>query len=85
MKTQSRDTRPEVEEIQISLIRKASIAKRIGVVRSLSETTIRLSRRAIARANPELNDRNLDLKFVEYHYGKTLANNLREYLDKKSL
>ena len=85
MKTQSRDTRPEIEEIQISLIRNASIARKVSVVRSLSETTMRLSRKAIARANPGLNDRELDLKFVEYHYGKALANNLREYMDRKAL
>ncbi len=52
MKTQSIDTHPEIEKVQISLIRKASIAKRLSTIQSLSQSVILLSRRAIKRANP---------------------------------
>ena len=85
MKTQSPDTNEKMEALQISLIRGASIAQRISLVRSLSKSTMLLSRRAIRRANPDLDKRELDLKFVEYHYGKELADRLRKYLDRKSL
>ena len=85
MITQSPDTHPKIEELLISLIRNTSTAKRISRVRSLSESTIGLSRRAIKRANPDLNKKELNLKFVSYHYGKNLAGLLREYLDKRSL
>ena len=85
MITQSPDTHPRMEELQVLLIRSASTAKRISRVRSLSETTIRLSRRAIKRANPDLNERELNLKFVSYHYGENLADLLHEYMDKRSL
>ena len=85
MITQSSDTHPKMEELQVLLIRNASTAKRISRVRSLSESTIRLSRRAIKRANPDLNERELNLKFVSYHYGENLADLLHEYMDKRSL
>jgi hypothetical protein len=70
----------EVEKVQISLIRQASIAKRATRMRSLSETTIKLSRRAIARTNPGLTELELNLIFIATHYGKDLADRLKEYL-----
>jgi len=85
MITQSFDTCLSAEEVQISLIRQASIAKRISRVRSLSQTTIQLSRRAISRANPGLSERELNLAFVAYHYGDDLAKRLREYMERKKL
>jgi hypothetical protein len=85
MITQSLDTHPKIEELQIALIRSSSIAKRISIVRSLSESTIQLSRRAIMRANPHVDKKELDLKFISYHYGEKLAGLLREYLKTKSL
>ena len=77
------DTKPEVEDIQISLIRKSSIAKRISALRSLSQTVVLLSRRAIMRANPDLNERELKSKIIEYHYGRELADRLRRYLKER--
>ena len=85
MITQSSDTHPRMEELQVLLIRSASTARRISSVRSLSGSAIRLSRRAIKRANPDLNEKELNLKFVSYHYGENLAALLREYMDKRSL
>lgn len=74
------DTNPEVEDVQISIIRKSSIAKRILALRSLSQTVILLSRRAIMRANPDLNERDLKIKIIEYQYGKELADRLLRHL-----
>jgi hypothetical protein len=85
MKTQSSDTHPEIEKVLISLIQNLSTAKKISSVRSLSESTIKLSRRAITRANPNLNRRELNFKFVSYHYGEKLSELLREYMEGKSL
>lgn len=80
MATQSVDTNAEVERFQISLLRKASVAKRFALMQSLTSTTIQLSKRAIARANPGLSKRELDLLFVKYNYGDKLAEKLRDYL-----
>jgi len=81
MKTQSFDTCAGAEELQLSLIREASIAKRISIVRSLSQTVMYLSRRAISRSNPEISEQDSDLLFVAYHYGDSLAARLRKYLE----
>ncbi|MBT4286788.1 MAG: hypothetical protein HOD92_05570 [Deltaproteobacteria bacterium] len=77
---QSLDTSLEAEEAQLALIREASIAKRIALVRSLSQTMIQLARRAIKRMNPELNDQEINLIFIENHYGQKLAKDLQEFL-----
>jgi len=84
MITQLSDTDKRVEDLQISLIRKSRIAKRISILRSLSKTVILLSQRAISRANPGLSDQEMyqemRCKLVAYHYGEELADRFRNYL-----
>ncbi len=80
MVLQSADTNPEVEKRRIALIRRATVAERIARLRSLSATTARLSRRAIARANPDTGERERAVLFVSLHYGRDLANLFRAYL-----
>lgn len=81
MTVQAIDTQPQAEEIQLMLLRQASIAKRVAVMRSLSRTTIQLSRRAIHRANPHYTPLEVNLAFVAYHYGEEMAQRLRRYLE----
>lgn len=78
MKTQFVDTNPKIEEIQISLLRKASSSKKLSLVRSLSKTVILLSRRAIARANPQLDEEQIRFLFIELQYGKNLADRFKK-------
>ena len=78
------DTHPDAEQVQISLLRQASAAERISRACSLSETVIQLSHRAIRRANPELNEQELNLLFIAYYYGKDLSDHLRRYLNRKA-
>ena len=85
MISQSPDTAPQAERVQIELIRKSSVCKRISKVRSLSQTTLYLSRRAIQRANPSLSEREVDLVFVSNHYGEKLAKCLRLYMRREQL
>lgn len=81
MTSQSPDTAAQAEKVQIELIRKASVSRRISKVRSLSQTVMYLSRRAIQRANPFLSEREADLAFVANHYGQNLAERLRLYTE----
>ena len=74
------DTHPEMEKVQISLLRELSVARKIAIVCSLSETVIKLSRRAISRANPDLNDHEINCKFIALHYGSELADRFNEYM-----
>lgn len=76
------DTAPEAAKVQIELLRKATIAERIAKARSLTAMTIGLSRRAIQRAHADWSPEEVDVKFVELHYGKELAAGLRKYLRK---
>jgi len=77
------DTSPDAERVQIELLRKLTVAERFAKVRALTARTVGLSKRAIARANPDLGPEDLKLKFIELHYGKELAQRVREYLSNR--
>lgn len=83
MTTQSSDTNNKSEKMLISLLREKSAAKKFALIRSLSQSTIQLSKRAIARANEGINDDQLNILFIDLHYGKELANQFKRRLDEK--
>ena len=68
------------DEMQVELMRRASPRARAAMALRLSDETIALSKRAIARAFPELDATHRDLKFVELHYGAGLARKLEAWL-----
>jgi hypothetical protein len=77
------DTHPDAERVQIELVRQMTDAQRITRWRSLTAVAIGLSRQAIARANPQLNEHEVKLLWVEHAYGKGLATDLRRYLESR--
>ncbi len=77
------DTHPEAERVQIELLRRMSVSQRIASMRSLTAMAIMLSRRAIAEAHPQLATEEVDVKWVEVHYGRDLATGLRDYLSRR--
>lgn len=81
MVTQSLDTSPHIEAVLVRLVRKAGPAEKMSQVRSLSQTVMQLSKRAIARRNKHLSEQEVNLMFVSLHYGKELADHLRNYLN----
>ena len=84
MRTLHTDTRPKAEKVLITLLRKSNTAKKFAQIRSLSQTAMLLSRRAIARANPNLKEKQINLHFISLHYGKDLEQRVASYIDKKS-
>jgi len=82
MKMQSIDTNPETERVLISLIRREDLSKKLSHILSLSQTTIQLSKRAISRANKNLDLNQIKLLFIKYHYGTELADKVKKYIDK---
>ena len=80
MPTRTSDTNPKTEEILISLIRGKSISERLAQLASLTSLTLHLSKRAIKRANPKMNKRELDLLFIKYHHGENFCDKVNEYL-----
>jgi len=77
------DTSAEAHRVQIELLRKATVAERVAKARSLTTMAVGLSRRAIAQAHPHWTLREVELKFVELHYGKKLAAELRDCLEEQ--
>ena len=77
------DTSAEAERVQIDLIRAAPVSRRLGMAWSLSATVIGAARRALVRAQPHASAEEIDLRFVEIHYGPTLADALRADLTRR--
>lgn len=74
------DTAPHMAELQKLMLRQASLAERFARVRSLTISTIQLSRRAIARNHPNLQDAELNSLFIAHHYGSDLARAYDQFL-----
>jgi hypothetical protein len=77
------DTHPEVAELQIEMLGKATVAQRIQMMRSLTKMAVRNSKRAIERARPEMTPRERDLFFIELNYGRELADRVRAYWENR--
>ncbi len=77
----AQDTHPQIEKMQIALLKKQSIAQKFAQVCSLTQTTVQLSKRAIARRNPTLDDKEINLLFIKLLYGKDLADRVAEYMN----
>jgi hypothetical protein len=74
------DTSVEAERVQVDLIRAAPVARRLHLAWSLSATVISAARQALLRARPHAASQEIDLRFVELHYGPDLAAALRAEL-----
>jgi hypothetical protein len=78
------DTDPEIDNVQIQLLRKLSNAQRLKKARELSHGVLKLSKRALRRSNPDLSDLELKILFVSLNYGKELAEGVRQKLAENS-
>lgn len=76
MKTQSPDTQPEAERVQIALLRQATGARRFALARSLTRTTLQVARRAMRGARPGADETQVLLACVAIHYSPSLADRL---------
>lgn len=74
------DTDPDAYELQFALLRRVPLARRVQIALGLSDTVIRLSRRALRRANPSASQEEIDLRLVGARYGDELARAVRANL-----
>ena len=74
------DTDPEAARVQLELLRRATPARRLALALSLSRSVLELSREGIARREPGASAQEVGLQFVELHYGRGLAAELRAEL-----
>jgi hypothetical protein len=77
------DTSPEAERVQIELLRRAGPEGRFRKMASLTHSVLTLSKRAIARQNPNLSALEQGMIFVKFHYGAELESRVREFLRKR--
>ena len=54
-------------------------------MRSLSAEVIEMSRRAIRKIHPDWSERDVLLEWAAVHYGRDLADKLRDYLTEREL
>jgi hypothetical protein len=73
------DTSREAEQIQRELLSEKSPAERLMLAARLSHEVIQASKRAIARVHPEFTPRQVGHMFIELHYGRELADAVRQY------
>lgn len=67
------DTDDAAARVQLELIRRASPARRLQACFGFSNGMIALSRAVLRDRFPELDDRDLGLKWIELSYGAGLA------------
>jgi hypothetical protein len=77
------DTTQDADQIQAALLRAAPVGRRLARSFGHSATIIGLAKRSLARAYPSASPRDLDLRFVELHYGRDLATALRADLERR--
>jgi hypothetical protein len=83
MNTQSIDTHKKSEHLLISLLREKTAAKKFALIRSLSQSTIQLSKKAIARANKNMDDDQVNVILIDLHYGRELAQRFQRFIGEK--
>ncbi len=79
------DTSPEAQKVQIDLLRKAGSARRTMMAINLSHTAMELSKRAIRRANPELSEFEIKIRFLALCHGEELAKKVEKVMIQKGL
>ncbi len=80
-----RDTPPEVENVQVNLLRKAGPGKRFSITLSLSQEMIALSKQALKKANPGLSDNKLTILFIKNCYGADTAEKVKKRMIEKGI
>jgi hypothetical protein len=83
MRTQSSDTHPEIERMQIEMLKCLSPQERLERMNEWNKATLELAWRGLQRAHPEATEQELGILYVAIHYGQPLADRLREYLRKR--
>lgn len=73
------------DRVQIELWRRATCHRRSEVTGRLSADVMRLARRAIAEAFPDLDQWEHRVKFMEVHHGRELAARFELYLERRGL
>jgi hypothetical protein len=80
MTPRATDTEPDAYRLQIELLRGASPARRVALALSVSQSVIDLARHGLRRPLDDASTEDVGLRFIEIHYGRELARQVRDYL-----
>jgi len=81
MRTQSRDTSPGVEAVQMQLFREAGIPGRWRMTMSMIRGVREMQRSALRTRHPEWCDEDITWAMVALNYGDELAARARHYVE----
>jgi hypothetical protein len=83
MRTQSSDTNPEIEQVQIALLRQAPLTKRFAMIEAWSQFIIEAAREGIRREHPAASEQEIALLLVARQYGQSVADGVRVHLSRR--
>src|SRR3989442_15293631 len=83
MRTQSIDTTPEVERLQVARIRTFSPARKFASVRNWTHTLTSANLHAMRSGTPESNERAIAVRFVTREYGRELATDFQTAVEQR--
>lgn len=79
------DIHPDAEAVLVELWRKKTPAERFARTCELTQIDRENSRRKIQDAYPDASLDEVNLRLVELYYGRALADDVREYLKRRSI
>jgi len=74
------DTSSEAQRVREELLRRATPAERFAMCCRMTAEVRALSRRALARARPDLRPADLSIEWISIHYGSDIADAVRRRL-----
>ncbi len=83
MRTQSIDTAPEVERLQVARIRSFSPARKFASVRSWTHTLTSANLHAMRNGTTESNEHDIAVRFVTREYGRALATDFQAAVEQR--
>ena len=83
MRTQSIDTTPEVERLQVARIRSVSPARKFASIRSWTHTLTSANLHAMRSGTTEPNERAIAMRFVTREYGSALATDFQAAVEQR--
>ena len=81
MQPYTTDTSADAEAIQLELIRKMPPTEWVNMAIRMTTRLVRECKAAIRRSHPAYTEEEVGLAFIELNYGKTLAVEVRQYLN----
>lgn len=77
------DTHPEIERVQIELLKKASISQRFALTSAWSEFIRNVAKTDIRRLHPEASEEEVMLMLAARLYGQELADKVRQFMQQR--